>query len=192
MDEKAQDSPNPPLVIGTPVPPMSLDELMAWHANNGDAPGISCARRILPREVEERKSREKDFPESERLRQDRLALSRWKDVGRMERERLWVREVRPDGRRIKNTPALARLLAVSLRLRRTLWQIVVLSQIRWRGLEMPLNSWIRHMMRHRIWSSRIRFDCPHCLRLLRKAGVMTEEELQFRLHYIRTGTLPPY
>jgi hypothetical protein len=35
MDEKKQDTPNPPLVIGTPVPPMSLSELKAWHAANG-------------------------------------------------------------------------------------------------------------------------------------------------------------
>jgi hypothetical protein len=29
------DSPNPPPVIGAPVKPMSLGELMTWHANNG-------------------------------------------------------------------------------------------------------------------------------------------------------------
>ncbi len=37
MAEKREehDSPNPPQVIGKPVPPMSLAELIAWHKNNG-------------------------------------------------------------------------------------------------------------------------------------------------------------
>ena len=35
MEKREDDSPNPPLVIGKPVPPMSLGELMEWHKNNG-------------------------------------------------------------------------------------------------------------------------------------------------------------
>jgi hypothetical protein len=35
MTEREDDSPNPPHVIGKPVPPMSLAELMAYHKANG-------------------------------------------------------------------------------------------------------------------------------------------------------------
>jgi hypothetical protein len=35
MEERDDDTPNPPQVIGKPVPPMSLGELMTWHKNNG-------------------------------------------------------------------------------------------------------------------------------------------------------------
>lgn len=35
MDEKTQDSPNPPLLVGARVKPPSLSECMAWHAYHG-------------------------------------------------------------------------------------------------------------------------------------------------------------
>jgi hypothetical protein len=34
-ERERDDTPNPPQVIGKPVPPMSLGELMTWHKNNG-------------------------------------------------------------------------------------------------------------------------------------------------------------
>jgi hypothetical protein len=34
------DSPNPPMRIGTPIPPSSLGLLMAWHAHNGTLTGF--------------------------------------------------------------------------------------------------------------------------------------------------------
>ena len=35
MDKQQSKDENPPTVIGKPVPPMSLGELMAWHEKNG-------------------------------------------------------------------------------------------------------------------------------------------------------------
>jgi hypothetical protein len=35
MEKREDETPNPPQVIGKPVPPMTLGELMAWHKNNG-------------------------------------------------------------------------------------------------------------------------------------------------------------
>jgi hypothetical protein len=35
MEKREDDTPNPPQVIGKPVPPMTLGELMAWHKNDG-------------------------------------------------------------------------------------------------------------------------------------------------------------
>lgn len=34
------DGPNPPFRIGMPIPPPSLEELMAWHARNGTLMGF--------------------------------------------------------------------------------------------------------------------------------------------------------
>jgi hypothetical protein len=36
MAKNAQDDgPNPPMIIGAPIPPPSREECMAWHAANG-------------------------------------------------------------------------------------------------------------------------------------------------------------
>jgi hypothetical protein len=35
MANREEETPNPPQVIGKPVPPMTLGELMAWHERNG-------------------------------------------------------------------------------------------------------------------------------------------------------------